>query len=90
MWKPVNFVQSSQTAIKIGAKVFLEIGGKPLLGPMLEENSQGSKDLTFLQSLKPDTSNMETMFTSLAKLFTLGYDVNWDGFYKDSKVDKIK
>jgi acyl transferase domain-containing protein len=70
----------------MGAKVFLEIGGRPVLGSMVDENAEGIKGLTFLPSLKPGVSDVETMFTSLAKLFTLGYNVNWEGFYKGSQV----
>ncbi len=77
--KPVKFSDSIINLHKSGYEVFVEIGSNPTLLSMgqrcLPEDTG-----TWLPSLRQGKGDWETLLGSLARLYTLGVDVNWKAF----------
>src|SRR5207302_2635387 len=62
-----------------GADAFLEIGPKPVLLGLARECSEAHA-LQCYASLRPGTSDMNEMLSSLARLYSQGAEVNWRNF----------
>ncbi|MGF1480505.1 MAG: beta-ketoacyl synthase N-terminal-like domain-containing protein [Cyanophyceae cyanobacterium] len=83
--QPVRFSQGMETLHREGYRWFLEIGAKPtLLGlgrqclpPALADTSQ------WLPSLRPSRSDWQVMLTSLGRLASAGFKIDWRGFDRD-------
>lgn len=76
--KPVRFRQSMVTLDRLGCAVFLEIGPKPVLVGMGQRClPAGTAERTYLPSLNAGQDGHRQMLTSLGRLYTLGYEVDW-------------
>jgi acyl transferase domain-containing protein/NRPS condensation-like uncharacterized protein len=77
--KPLNLFKGLSTMYEQGARIFLEIGPKPMLvTPGIHHLSD--QGLTWLHSLRPRQSNWETLLLNLGQLYTLGFSIDWNGF----------
>ncbi|MEB3226021.1 MAG: SDR family NAD(P)-dependent oxidoreductase, partial [Synechococcus sp.] len=74
--QPVKFDQSIQTLAQCGVNVYLEIGAKPVLLSM-GRHCLGEQEALWLPSLRPQSEDCQEMLSSLGKLYTHGFTVNW-------------
>jgi acyl transferase domain-containing protein/acyl-CoA synthetase (AMP-forming)/AMP-acid ligase II/pimeloyl-ACP methyl ester carboxylesterase/acyl carrier protein len=84
--KPVQFSQSVEYLQQENYQVFLEIGTKPILLGMtkyLLASENEDKEYLYLPSLKKETSNWQTLLTSLASLYNIDVKIDWSNFYQD-------
>jgi len=77
--QPVRFAQGFQTLLAAGAEVFIELGPKPTLLGLAQQNAPEAEAL-WLPSLNPPQAEWQTLLTSLSEFYTLGGSVNWDNF----------
>ena len=69
-------------------QTFVEIGPKPtLLG--LGRASVPPEFGTWLPSFRPD-SEWSTLLSSVGQLYVRGFDINWQGFYTQSKSQRMQ
>jgi acyl transferase domain-containing protein/acyl carrier protein len=85
--RPVNFVAGMETLAAQKCQSFLEIGSQPILLGMgrqcLEREGQ------WLPSLRPGKSDWRQMLESLAKLSVWGAKVDWQGFDRDYRPQRV-
>jgi acyl transferase domain-containing protein len=90
--RTVRFAQAVETAIKNGATTFLEVGpGQALTQLVLQQPSKPS-GLTALTSLGPcddAPADVESMLTSLGRLWLSGIEPHWPGFYSTEKRKRV-
>ena len=86
--KPVRFCQTAQALAKLGGTVFIEIGSMPTL-TQLTRRSITVEDCLFLPSLKKGRNDWEQIGESLAKLYCHGAKIDWQGFDKPYKREKV-
>ncbi len=86
--KPVRFCQTAQTLAELGGTVFVEIGSMPVL-TQLTRSSISSNDCLFLPSMKKGRDDWEQIGESLAKLYCHGEKIDWRGFDKPYKREKV-
>lgn len=87
--EPVRFSTGMQTMHQQGVTVFVEIGSKSNL------LSMGIRCLpkgigVWLPSLRPGQTSTQQMLSSLAQLYVLGVPVNWSGFDRDYRRDRLR
>ena len=87
--EPVRFATGMQTMHSLGVTVFVEIG------PKSSSLSMGMRclpegDGTWLPSLRPGQSGWQQLLSSLAQLYVLGVPVNWSGFDRDYRRDRLR
>ncbi|WP_276750643.1 type I polyketide synthase [Chlorogloeopsis fritschii] len=80
--KPVLFASGIQSLASQGFRVFLEVGPHPILNNMARQIIPGDTAV-WLHSLERGKSDWQTILNSLARLYTLGTPVDWEGFDKD-------
>lgn len=89
----VQFNQGMKTLQQQGVTIFLECGGKPILLGMgrhcLTSVNQDYTDLVWLPSLHTNSSNWQTLLSSLAVLYSRQVNINWAGFYQDYFYHRI-
>ncbi|MBL0743056.1 type I polyketide synthase [Chryseolinea lacunae] len=79
---PVRFAAAMESLLRDQFNVFLEIGPHPVLSsPITQVLEASGKEAVVLTSLKRDESAHKTMYTALAKLYAIGFDVNWENLY---------
>lgn len=86
--EPVRFATGIQTMHSLGVTVFVEIG------PKSSSLSMGMRCLpeesgTWLPSLRSGQS-WQQLLSSLAQLYVLGVPVNWSGFDRDYRRDRLR
>lgn len=92
-WKnvrePVYFAHATDELINDGYNVFVEIGPHPVLASSISEclMKQGLK-ATILTSMKRGAPERATVLESLGALYTLGYQISWEQFYRDGEFIK--
>jgi len=90
--RTVRFGQAVETAIKNGATTFLEVGpGQALTQLVLQQPSKAS-GLTALTSLGPNDgtqADIESMLTTLGRLWLNGIEPDWAGFYSTEKRRRL-
>ncbi|MBF0100084.1 MAG: SDR family NAD(P)-dependent oxidoreductase [Desulfobacterales bacterium] len=77
--QPVKFAQSMETLKELGYNLFLEIGPKPVLLGMARQFLTDT-EMVWLPSLKQGQSDWQRILTTLAELYTRGFNVNWHEF----------
>ena len=86
--QPVRFAQSMKTLNEQGYELFLEVGPKPILLGMgrqcLPEDSG-----VWLPSLRSGVEEWQQMLSSLGQLYVQGAKVDWSGFDRDSRYQKV-
>ena len=87
--EPVRFAMGMQTMHEQGVTVFVEIG------PKSSSLSMGMRCLpegagTWLPSLRSGKFNWQQLLSSLAQLYVLGVPVNWSGFDRDYRRDRLR
>ncbi len=84
----VQFVRSVQELAKSPCDVLLEVGPQPTLLGMAKQSLSGDKHL-LLASLKPRTSEWETVLSALSQLYVRGADIDWAGFDRDYRREQV-
>ena len=74
----VNFSAGLASTLAAGANTFLEVGPHPLLLSIAERNIENSDQMTFLPSMKKNTSDLTCMIISAIALEKLGIDITWE------------
>jgi acyl transferase domain-containing protein len=87
--QPVKFVQGMETLHKQGAKIFLEIGPKPVLLGMGRQCLMGEKKL-WLPSLRSGKPDWLQMLQSLGELYVRAINIDWLGFDRDYYRHKVE
>ncbi len=83
MRQPVQFLPAVQALYKAGYRVFVEVGPAPdLLG--MAQRCLPDAQATWLPSLRPGQEDWGQMLKSLSALYTLGANVDWAGFDRDT------
>ncbi|MBF0572810.1 MAG: SDR family NAD(P)-dependent oxidoreductase [Desulfamplus sp.] len=77
---PVRFFESMTTLQREGVSIFVEIGPKPTLLGMGRSALPDLEGL-WLPSLRVGQPDWDVVLTSLGKIYTNGFDVNWNGLY---------
>lgn len=87
--EPMRFATGMQTMHEQGVTVFIEIGAKPnLLSMGIRCLPEGVG--VWLPSLRPGQSSWQQLLSSLAQLYILGVPVNWSGFDRDYRRDRLR
>ncbi len=83
--RTVRFSDALQRVGETGSATFLEVSAHPVLARSILECSKASETLTVLPSLRNGEDDQRAMFSSLAKLYTLGCAVDWKSLYPDGE-----
>ena len=86
--QPVKFAQSMKTLDEEGYKVFLEVGPKPILLGMGRQCLPEDAGV-WLSSLRPGVDEWQQMLSSLGQLYVKGAKVDWSGFDRDYRYQKV-
>jgi len=80
--KQVRFHEGISNLINNGFNAFLEIGPHPVLGHSIKEIAftKQVEIHKFHSFLYGDVDELHTIYSSLASLYTKGYDLNWSEF----------
>ncbi|MBF0377040.1 MAG: SDR family NAD(P)-dependent oxidoreductase [Desulfamplus sp.] len=82
---PVRFLDSMTTLQREGVSIFVEIGPKPTLLGMGRTALPDLEGL-WLPSLRVGQPDWDVVLTSLGKIYTNGFDVNWNGLYPSTST----
>jgi acyl transferase domain-containing protein len=85
---PVRFCQGIETLDQAGVEIYLELGPSPTLVGM-GRRCLGRGKGTWLGSLTSGTGDWEPILAAVATLYTRGVDVDWKGFDRDWRRDRI-
>jgi acyl transferase domain-containing protein len=88
----VRFGQAVETAIQRGATTFLEVGPGQALTQLVLQQATKPKDLTVLPSLNianSDRSELDTLLSSLGRIWTLGIEPEWSEFYSRETRQRV-
>lgn len=85
--QPVQFAASIQMLYEQGYRVFVEIGPQPILLGM-GRNCLPETDCTWLPSLRSGQDDQRQLLDSLAALYTLGVEIDWEGFYRPQAAQR--
>jgi acyl transferase domain-containing protein len=88
----VRFGDAVETAIKGGATTFLEVGPGQALTQLVRQQPSNSNALTAIASLGPyngDVTDLESLLSSLGRLWLLGIEPDWSGFYSSEKRRRV-
>jgi len=78
----VRFSEAIDLLIASGFNVFMEIGPHPVLKNYIRQNLQDSgKSAHILPSLRRKEAERKGMLGTLAKLYTVGYEVDWNKLF---------
>lgn len=79
----VKFYDSISFLSNLGCSIFLEVGPKPILINLVAACfNKNNKLLKLLPSVFPK-DELQTLLNTLAELYTLGINIDWDVFYKN-------
>ncbi len=82
--EPVLFSKTIDTILQDDYTVFLEVGPHPVLKNSIRECIKNRKDCHLLQTLNKREEEQLNFFENISKLYTLGFDINWDRW-----IDKL-
>ena len=75
---PVLFGPTIQHMLRDGYRIFLELSPHPVVGGAIRACCEdGSKPLEVLESLRRESDERAGLLSTLARLFTLGFDLDW-------------
>ena len=86
--KSVNYIKGVDSLQKIGVKIFIEIGPKPVLISMAQE-CLPTYDALWLPSLQAGVSDMRQMLFGVAELYRAGLEINWSTFNAGRRLKRI-
>lgn len=78
--RTVLFYEAIKNLKSLGYYIFLEIGGNATLSGLANQCIVDNQ-ARFLPSLRPGRNPYEQLFSSLSKLYLIGYDIDWDRFH---------
>ena len=83
----VNYAKGLNCLAENDCKIFLEIGPKPILLNLARNYSkiQG----LWLGSLRSERDDLQEILASLATLYLQGVEIDWSGFFKGAKTEKV-
>jgi acyl transferase domain-containing protein/NADPH:quinone reductase-like Zn-dependent oxidoreductase/acyl carrier protein len=84
--QPVQFAQGLRHLAEQGAEIFVEIGPHPVLSTL---GQACIADRVWLPSLRRGGEDWRTLLESLGRLYQLGAQVDWAGFYQDQPRVKV-
>lgn len=85
---PVQFAEGMSAVDRLQPDVLIEIGPRPiLLGMGRECCAPGTRE--WLPSLQPPRIESESMLDSLARVYVLGADVDWEQVHRDRPGRKV-
>jgi acyl transferase domain-containing protein len=90
--RTVRFGQAVEMAIKQGTSTFLEVGpGQALTQFVLQQPSNGSARtaLTSLGAYDANTTDLESMLTSLGRLWLSGIEPDWSVFFSAEQRKRV-
>ncbi|MBE1530411.1 type I polyketide synthase [Actinomadura algeriensis] len=90
--RPVRFADAVRAAAEHGHRLFLEVGPHPVLGAALDDtllDALGDDDFTVAWSMRRDEPARREMLTALAKVYTAGHPVPWDGFFRAGTMTAV-
>lgn len=90
--RTVRFGQAVEMAIKEGATTFLEVGpGQALTQFVLQQPSNGSPRtaLTSLGAFDANSTDLESILTSLGRLWLSGIEPDWNVFYSAERRKRV-
>jgi acyl transferase domain-containing protein len=90
--RTVRFAQAVETAIKNGATTFLEVGPGQALTQLVLQQPSNPNGLTALTSLGPndaDSTEIDSMLTTLGRLWLGGIEPDWKGFSSTEKRKRL-
>jgi len=88
----VRFGQAIETAIQHGVTAFLEVGPGQALTQLVRQQPSKPDGLTLLASLGANdvkATDLDTVLTSLGRLWLLGFEPDWDAFYSAEKRKRL-
>ncbi|MBL8149200.1 MAG: acyltransferase domain-containing protein [Blastocatellia bacterium] len=83
----VRFGDGLETLINLGVDSFLEIGARPVL---INIGQEERNSYLWLASLHPPVDEIEQMLRSLSILYTRGAEVNWSRFHSNNQGLKVE
>ncbi|GFZ92472.1 polyketide synthase [Okeania sp. KiyG1] len=86
--QPVRFAESTIALHQQGYELFLEIGAKPVLLGMGRQCLPPGIGV-WLPSLRPGVDEWQQMLSSLGQLYVQGVNVDWLGFERDYRHQKV-
>ncbi|MCP5425306.1 MAG: SDR family NAD(P)-dependent oxidoreductase [Gammaproteobacteria bacterium] len=87
--QPVRFADGMNALAAAGHRVLLEIGPKPTLLGLGQQNWQG-KPALWLPSLRAGQSDWQTLIEALAQLYVDGASVDWAAFDRDCARRRVR
>ncbi|MDK8180278.1 type I polyketide synthase [Paenibacillus sp. UMB4589-SE434] len=87
--KTVDFQSAIQEAKRLGVDIFIEIGGDATLSGLANQ-CLVEDDMMLLPSMRRETENYTQFLNSVASLFRLGLDLDWNSFYKSYSKKRVK
>lgn len=90
--RTVRFGTAVETVIKGGANIFLEVGPGQALTQLVRQQASDPKALTALSSLGSygaEQADLESVLTSLGRLWLIGLEPDWNGFYSNEKRRRL-
>ncbi len=93
--EPVDFAAGIDALANQGFEIYLEIGPNPVLSGMgrrilaSRQPSDPAVKITWLPSLRQGKDDWGMMLKALGGLYVRGVDVNWAGFDRDNRRQKV-
>jgi acyl transferase domain-containing protein/acyl carrier protein/phospholipid N-methyltransferase len=84
----VEFARGMSTVAAHGCRVFIEIGPNPVLLGMGRQ-CIAAEDAQWLPSLKHDRGEREQIIDTLARLYSVGVRIDWQGVYASDKRRRV-
>ncbi|NJR16078.1 MAG: SDR family NAD(P)-dependent oxidoreductase [Calothrix sp. CSU_2_0] len=85
----VQFAAGMRTLAEENCEIFIEIGAKPTLLSMGRICLNETENRIWLASLRFGQSDSQVMLSSLASLYILGIDINWQSFFGEEPHQRI-
>ncbi len=87
--QPVLFSQGVTELLKEKQSIFLEVGPGTALTTMIRQHKNDKVVLSSMRHPKNEKSDQVFLLETLGKLWLEGVEIDWDGFYRDKKPNRI-